>query len=95
MSEPIKAGDLVVVVRDNGCPCPIPDRIMGKVYTVASIEPERLLGCGCGRPTRRWTSAFIVNGEKRHEIGTYRLKRIPPLSELEGERTQEDIREPA
>jgi hypothetical protein len=24
-----------------------------------------------------------------------RLKRIPPLSELEGEKTQEDIREPA
>ena len=28
-------------------------------------------------------------------VGLYRLKRIPPLSELEGQPTQEDMKEPA
>ena len=93
MSEPIKVGDLVVVVHWPCC-----GFNLGKVATVAAIDHLNNTRCsGCGsRPLGIPNADMVPNG-----IGSLAcaplawLKRIPPLSELESERTQEDLREPA
>lgn len=92
MSEPIKKGDLVVVVKPSPC-CGSYKRI-GYVfradYIMASVP-----SCGlCGAVNNQDEIGVWQSGAK-FSIQLPRLKRIPPLSELEGERTQEDIREPA
>jgi hypothetical protein len=89
MSEPIKVGDLVGVVQ-GGCT----DTYIGYIFTVLDLSPvaHRCARCNVIHGTGLWA---------RHEpwedngvwIATSRLKRIPPLSELEGVKTEEDIRE--
>lgn len=89
MSEPIKAGDLVVVVRPT--PCCDDTSAIGHTFHVLAVR-RRHQGCCCFcRVPRAATAAEDV--DCHYDID--RLKRIPPLSELEGECTQEDIREPA
>ena len=103
MSEPIKVGDLVAVVKPGRARCC--DGGLGAIFTVTSIgKPLRSNGgtgwsCSfCGRSgnfTAPDTDAVAEGLEGVTGIPVRRLKRIPPLSELEGERTQEDISEPA
>ena len=88
--RPIAVGDLVVVARD--C-C---GHWLGRVFVAGEFMKTPRLECGeCN-----WhSSATAVKVE--HYIGRMWcmnlswLKRIPPLSELEGERTEEQIKEPA
>jgi hypothetical protein len=70
MSEPIKVGDLVQIVKPLDCSCGMPSKIIGRA-------------CAEG----------LDGGGKK--VPLYRLKRIPPLPELEGKETNEDLREPA
>lgn len=90
----IKTGDLVMVVRGRHC-CntEASAKWFGYIFRVAGLEDvsdRRCKDCGDQRP-------MITALRASDPIGwdVNRLKRIPPLSELEGERTQEDIREPA
>lgn len=65
------------------------------VFRVVHIKPSRPAGfcskCHQPLPHDRYAADQPVYGGAPLQW----LKRIPPLSELEGERTQEDIREPA
>ena len=92
MSEPIREGDLVQIVRP--CPyCGCADDV-GLIYVVREIfDTDNPTDC-CGDAS--WDTC--ANGYKvGDDIGQPLrcLKKIPPLSELEGHPTQEDIREPA
>lgn len=85
--KPISVGDLVVVVR--AC-CDKYSKYLGYTFQVTEITG---LQCRC-------MYCHSINGSARVEdssksFGNAMVKRIPPLSELEGADTQEKIREPA
>ena len=88
MSEPIKVGDLVVVVRGHKCD-------VGAVYRVSSIQ-KNVHGWVCGVCGFRklFHSAWADRGDCYGAPLPW-LKRIPPLEELEGEKRDEQIKEPA
>jgi hypothetical protein len=90
MSEPIKAGDLVIVIRGQHC-CGGTGRSLGKIRSVTEIRHGMMRCRECNARHERTYARTSVG--KSYDIS--RLKRIPPLSELEGERTKEDLREPA
>jgi hypothetical protein len=90
MSEPIKVGDLVRVVR--ACDCK-PLRGYGTIFMVEKIETAFNLTCKhCsavirdGRPLAYGT---ISKGSGWHPLAW--LRRIPPLSELDDVRQDEEI----
>jgi hypothetical protein len=89
VSEPIRNGDLVQIVRPSPC-CGGGDSI-GHVFEAREVGGTHVRCAACGRRTMG-PSAGDASG---YYFPLTRLKRIPPLSELEGEKTQEDIREPA
>ena len=91
MSEPIKVGDLVMVIKTAPC-CGRTDTL-GLTFHVTAIDtkPGACTQCVTTRPA----GTVVAATPDTHRIHLYRLKRIPPLAELEGGRTQEDIREPA
>jgi hypothetical protein len=89
--RPIQVGDLVQVVRD--C-C---GHWLGSVFTVGSFTNAVKVECNfCppGYPTQ--TVVAIRSGRARMYCCPLPwLKRIPPLSELEGEKKDEQLKEPA
>lgn len=94
MSEPIKVGDLVQVIRGTGCSCDKAHSSLGLIFRV-----ERM---GLSSGQCHWCHAYVgcenAKAAKPADYGSFslhRLKRIPPLSELEGVKTEEDTREPA
>ena len=92
--RPIQVGDLVQVVRVGQWPCDCPSTIVGHIFTVSRIVPQLLTCCGgCGFRLGASTCVFGLEGGAAVEIE--RLKRIPPLDELEGQRTEEVLREPS
>ena len=92
MSEPIKVGDMVVVVRGMPC-CGHSTPMQGHIFRVAQIRERTMTRFPCLYCAAESDNPAALGGEK--PVDLCRLKRIPPLSELEGERTQEDLREPA
>jgi hypothetical protein len=86
MSEPIKAGDLVVVVRWPCC--------SGEVGWIFSVKELRTSSDGwclrCGSKTGH-TGAQLKASDGLGLVPVAWLKRIPPLSELEGERQDEAL----
>ena len=87
----IKVGDLVQVVR--GVPCCGGFNKLGVTFKVVRFLTLSGRICGwCGVTTTRNNAcgSGMVSG---YDVA--RLKRIPPLEELEGERTEETLREPA
>lgn len=93
MDKPISVGDLVMVIRHtkyaNLCACP--STAIGHIFRVQDISKTP---SHCGRCMKPYPAEWCAwDGGVVYELT--RLKRIPPLSELEGERTQEGIREPA
>lgn len=93
MNEPIKVGDLVYI--DRLMPCG--HGVIGFTFTVTKIRPVIAGGSKCtvcGTVRRGFMVAERDDGTGRVcEIS--RLKRIPPLSELEGEKRDEKLTEPA
>jgi len=89
MSEPIKVGDLVVVIRGPYC-CNSPERL-GIHFTVKSIftEQDATVICRYCRATRNGGSLVASTG-LGYGIYLSRLKRIPPLAELETQRQTEE-----
>lgn len=89
MSKPIAVGDLVQIVKPS--PCCNSSTAVGHTFVVNRIDSspsmckhcgENIFGASAVKPNGYWTLLS-------------RLKRIPPLSELEGQRTEENLKEPA
>ena len=99
MEKRISVGDLVMVVR---CCCDaivIRDRALGAPWRVKSLDQPELIKCRyCWRT---WTEAFAVSigafGNGCVHAPLSWLKRIPPISELEGQRDASglDVRQPS
>lgn len=87
----IDVGDQVVVVRLPSCGCAT---AMGHVFEVIGIRgsstPPICITCHQERKDGN-PAAF---GEGHDPVELYRLRKLPPLKELEGKRTEEPIREP-
>lgn len=90
--RPIAVGDLVQVVRPRPC-CPEKSRL-GGTFTVTAIRDGAWLECAFCHKVADADTAELSAFPGRW-IERFRLKRIPPLDELEGQRIQEDLREPA
>ena len=87
MSEPIKVGDLAMLVRDHGCQGGV--GVVGFIVQIDRIYAPTPVECSCGVPVLT-EAAFAIDGH-RYSAPMFWLKRIPPLSELEGEKRDEEI----
>ena len=85
----IKVGDLVVVVKPRGCGCTIN---LGRVFRVLNFG---IWNARCSACRHILPKIFMAEADEIYAFEPYRLKRIPPLEELEGKRTEEKLREPA
>ena len=95
MSErPISVGDLVQVVRHAPC-CGIKSQFHGELFVVNRLR-EISNKCNlCGNVSVRYVAYQSID-PKDGRWWAYplpMLKRIPPLSELEGKRTEEKLKE--
>lgn len=89
MDRPIQVGDLVQIVRwPHKCTPQSGWPRLGTPFVVEAIDT-----CCCGICGER-TGIGAGNGLGRGAPLSW-LKRIPPLEELEGQRTEETLREPA
>jgi hypothetical protein len=86
VSEPIKVGDLVQVVRDRPCGCRSPS--LGTIFGVQQI---RITSTRCDQCDAVFTDAPNAVCPAGVFTLTTRLKRIPPLGELEGEKRKEEL----
>lgn len=90
MNKPISVGDLVVIVRPSACPSAPANDSLGYTFVVQQIAVEPGGSCAyCGGVHLHSATHFAVEG--RNGWATYRLKRIPPLEELESEKRDEVI----
>ena len=80
MTKQIEVGDLVYVIRDTPCPCKEPSNSMGTIFRVVAIAfiPTYCTGCFATIPTS--TCACRDDG---YWFDLFRLKRIPPLAEMD------------
>lgn len=88
--KPIAVGDLVQVVRWSCCGVEL-----GKVFVVASMSShdDGWFCRSCRGPHPSGT--FALDGQNRVGAVLPWLKRIPPLDELEGVKTEETLKETA
>ena len=86
--RPIQVGDLVVVV--NTC-CP-PATANGDIFRVGALFDTKTMCQICGHRNHGLHAGLRQTSSG---VPVPWLKRIPPLEELEGERTQKDMWEPA
>lgn len=89
MTERIAVGDVVWIAKPT--PCCGNTGAIGRVFHVSEIKTASWPCNYCGK-CRESRAAKV---DSRYFVDTLRLKRIPPLSELEGQRTEENIKEPA
>jgi hypothetical protein len=83
MSEQIKVGDLVVVVRwPHSCQG---NKFLGSVFRIGALSSS----VQCPRCGEIFKTPVAHPEEKSRAIPLAWLKRIPPLSELETEKTNE------
>lgn len=93
MDKPISVGDLVVVVRGHVCKC-VGFKNLGRIFQVSSMKQAEKTRClGCKELTGAATLCFGDGNGKGYQ--SYRLKRIPPLGELESEKNDSKLAEPA
>ena len=86
MSEPIKVGDLVMVFKPNHCGC---SRSVGLVFRVKYIDRSKRSNW-CVHCGHNYAAEDQANdGEFGAQL--WRLKRIPPLSELESEKREDEL----
>ena len=89
MDRPIQVGDLVQVVR------PCCSAYGGNISVVSNIESDSI-GWHCTKCQAEdggGTYAELNFGKGFGWLPLHQLKRIPPLDELEGERTEENLKE--
>lgn len=91
MNEPIKVGDLVQIVRAKPCGC---RNGLGAIFVVSSITTGAD-GHVCRVCHFVWGQdrggVSGINGYFDFCIDPKRLKRIPPLDELEGEKRRDEV----
>jgi len=93
MSEPIKVGDLVMIVRSGTqCRCASIGASNGTVFSVADINYTALLCLACRFEWGPVWCALDKSDGLRAEL--FRLKLIPPLGELEGADSWEELNTP-
>lgn len=89
MSErAIQVGDLVMVAKPTIC-CGRSTAMQGHIFTVTSIHPSKFSNF-CKFCLGRVAEPMDVSGGAT-EVSLARIKRIPPLSELEAERTDAGV----
>lgn len=86
----IQVGDLVQVVRPQSCGC---SHSLGSIFVVTDISGGPNVCSSCNHQWLESLDAWQEGFGWAAEIFT--LKRIPPLSDLEGIKTDEPIKEPA
>lgn len=95
MSEPIKAGDLMIVVRENPCACGQARKALGEIFRVREVRMSHGLRCaGCRKHAPREeivATSGEMNGKSAMVFELWRLKRIPPLGELGDVKQDEEI----
>ena len=79
----IVAGDLVQVVRGMPC-CGHPTPMQGHIFQVTYIYTGNPMGATCDYCDRGFKSGELLAKGGDKPIDVVRLKRIPPLDELEG-----------
>lgn len=87
--RPIAVGDLVMIVW------PCCSYHASKVFTVMDVIAYDATGVckSCGHTVKKGTQLAAISDRIGYPLSW--LKRIPPMSELEGERSQEKLTEPA
>jgi hypothetical protein len=93
MSEPIKVGDLVMYTRS--CCMGFRDGI--NIFRVAAFQSPSYsprYSCACCKADLP-IEAYAAQAADESGAPLSWLKRIPPLSELEGEKRDEKLTEPA
>lgn len=89
MSEPIKVGDLVMVIKPKPC---CGNGRPGYIFTILEFRmaDANSVCCHCDVPV---TGIHATHAAMTGNLGVdiRRLKRIPPLSELEGEKRKEEL----
>lgn len=98
MDKPISVGDLVVVVRyaKKFCGCGGKSNTIGRIFRVHDIrmsENRRCVDCNARKPDA--IVAYPENDPNNLIYTLDRLKRIPPLGELESEKNDSKLTEPA
>lgn len=88
MDKPISVGDLVVVVRGHECDLGV-TYIVGHIITAAGVW-----SCPCGAREFH-DGAFVHKTHSFYGAPVEWLKRIPPLPELESEKNDSKLAEPA
>jgi hypothetical protein len=89
LSEQIKVGDLACVVR--AAPCCGSSVAIGTIFRVSEVANE---DGACGTCGAASVDVQAYETDQYAYLVT-RLKRIPPLEELEGEKRDENLKEPA
>lgn len=87
MDDPIKVGDLVVVVRS---PCAHGDKELGRIFQVVALRFD----CSHCRKCFHYTEHQWHCTDPEDETAGFplaSLKRIPPLDELESVKRDEEI----
>lgn len=92
MSRPIAVGDLVQIIKWPCC-----GRYLGEVHTVFAFgNVDSTFRCNvCNAKRETAPSALIGDHKSKGMVVLAWLKRIPPMGELEGERTEESLKETA
>lgn len=89
MSDPIKAGDLVMVVK---CHCELTAGALGTVFVVTKVKTVRV-HCHCGAVLVDTPAAY--NGQMNYGLPAaeplHYLKRIPPIEELDDVKQDEEL----
>jgi len=89
--RPIQVGDLVVIVKS--CPHCGNATDLGIIFEVRGLfMSDGRMNC-CGNVDNEMTAEDHIPDGGGTPVSV--IKRIPPLSELEGQRTEENIKEPA
>jgi hypothetical protein len=84
----IKVGDLVMVVRPTPC-CNVSTGAEGLIFTVANFDDYFKQCKFCSAPFQ--VSETSAEGASVGAIRVSRLKRIPPLSELDDVKNTEEL----
>lgn len=88
MDKPISVGDLVQVIRAAEC-CGKSD-YLGHIFRVSDIRKFQITCRVCGYSDNSIMRATAAPGPDYPAFSLPRLKRIPPLSELPGVKTDEE-----
>ena len=87
---PIAVGDLVIVVKAGDCGCV--GKSTGLIRTVVAFKNAAGKCTSCGHVSFGFKAELSGPAPwAEWHVAPHRLKRIPPLSELEGEKRDEEI----